>query len=137
MPWKRQQPCTHPGCGKLSDSSRCEEHRQQFTRAYEKKRGSSARRGYGQKWQDASRLYLMAHPWCARCNVLATEVDHKVPHKGDMKLFWDRSNWESLCKPCHSRKTATEDGRWGSGRLTETERKNALLGQPNKHFLGT
>ena len=112
MPWKRQQPCTHPGCGKLSDSSRCEEHRQQATRAYEKKRGSAAQRGYGRKWQDASRLYLIAHPWCAKCNGLASEVDHKIPHRGDIKLFWDRGNWQSLCHECHSRKTATEDGRW-------------------------
>ncbi len=33
--------------------------------------------------------------------VLATVVDHKIPHKGDETLFWDRKNWQSLCKPHH------------------------------------
>ncbi|MGI6721758.1 MAG: HNH endonuclease [Anaerovoracaceae bacterium] len=32
-----------------------------------------------------------------------------VPHRGDQKLFWDRSNWQSLCKSCHDSKTMTED----------------------------
>jgi len=40
-------------------------------------------------------------------------VDHIVPHKGDADLFWQRTNWQPLCKPCHDRKTATEDGGWG------------------------
>ena len=39
----------------------------------------------------------------------ATVVDHVVPHRGDIKLFWDRDNWQSLCKEHHDRKTLTED----------------------------
>ena len=31
----------------------------------------------------------------------AAVVDHITPHKGDMKLFWDSDNWQSLCKQCH------------------------------------
>ena len=40
---------------------------------------------------------------CYKLNLItpAKEVDHIVPHKGDMKLFWDQTNWQSLCKPCH------------------------------------
>ena len=33
--------------------------------------------------------------------VAATVVDHITPHKGDLKLFWSRSNWQPLCKPHH------------------------------------
>lgn len=112
MPWKGKQPCTFPGCGKLSDSSRCEEHRKQATREYERRRGSAARRGYGKRWREAADRWLIEHPWCVRCDGLAEEVDHIIPHKGEVKPFWDRSNWQSLCKQCHSRKTAHEDGRW-------------------------
>lgn len=43
----------------------------------------------------------------------ATVVDHKMPHKGNMALFWDHDNWQSLCKPCHDYKTATQDGGFG------------------------
>lgn len=33
--------------------------------------------------------------------VAATVVDHITPHKGDSALFWDKANWQSLCKRCH------------------------------------
>jgi 5-methylcytosine-specific restriction protein A len=39
----------------------------------------------------------------------ATVVDHIIPHRGDEKLFWDRDNWQALCKSCHDHKTWTED----------------------------
>lgn len=60
--------------------------------------------------------YLQAHPLCVHClaegrYVKATVVDHKIPHRGDPKLFWDTDNWQSLCKPCHDRKTGQEDSR--------------------------
>jgi 5-methylcytosine-specific restriction protein A len=42
----------------------------------------------------------------------ATVVDHVVPHRGDERLFWDKGNWQGLCKRCHDAKTACE-GRWG------------------------
>ena len=35
----------------------------------------------------------------------ATVVDHIIPHRGDMKLFWDESNWQPLCKEHHDQKT--------------------------------
>jgi 5-methylcytosine-specific restriction protein A len=35
-------------------------------------------------------------------------VDHKVPHRGDQKLFWDESNWQAMCKPHHDAKTQAE-----------------------------
>lgn len=65
-------------------------------------------------------MFLRAYPLCAECErqgrvAPATVVDHIIPHKGNYDLFWDMSNWQSLCKPCHDRKTARE-GRWGDGR---------------------
>lgn len=78
-------------------------------------RGANAR-GYTYKWQKASKDYLKKHPLCAECArktpprfEKATVVDHIIPHKGDKKLFWDRENWQPLCKQCHDRKTARED----------------------------
>ena len=40
-------------------------------------------------------------------------VDHITPHKGDKALFWQRANWQPLCKQCHDIKTAIEDGGFG------------------------
>ena len=52
------------------------------------------------------------HPLCAKCRengklTPATVVDHIIPHRGDPVLFWDRSNWQPLCKDCHDRKTGS------------------------------
>ena len=75
---------------------------------------------YGRRWKAARLIYLSANPLCVRCQArgdvkAADIVDHIVPHKGDIALFWDRSNWQSLCKRDHDIKTATEDGGFGNG----------------------
>lgn len=67
---------------------------------------TSAQRGYGYRWQKARAAWLKKHPLCVfhleqDQVVEATVVDHKVPHRGDQKLFWSKSNWQSLCKTCH------------------------------------
>ena len=36
-------------------------------------------------------------------------ANHIIPHKGDQALFWDRSNWQTLCRSHHSAKTAREN----------------------------
>lgn len=85
-------------------------------------RGSAHSRGYGRKWQAARLGYLQHHPLCVHClakgHVTASIVcDHIVPHRGDPVLFWDfENNIEALCKPCHDRKTAKEDGGFGNAR---------------------
>ena len=28
-------------------------------------------------------------------------ADHRRPHRGDERLFWDERNLQCLCKPCH------------------------------------
>lgn len=28
-------------------------------------------------------------------------VDHVIPHRGDLVLFWDASNWQTLCPDHH------------------------------------
>ncbi|WP_112310348.1 HNH endonuclease signature motif containing protein [Pseudogemmobacter bohemicus] len=83
-------------------------------------RPTARKRGYDSKWEKARLGFLGSHPTCS-CGAVATVVDHIVPHKGDKKLFWDRSNWQPLCASCHNRKTATEDG--GFGRPARGDRK--------------
>ena len=85
-------------------------------------RPSAASRGYGRRWQRVSKAFLRKHPLCEcqDCKRLgeikaATVVDHKIPHKGDMKLFWNRNNWQAMAKECHDHKTAKYDGAFGRG----------------------
>ena len=113
MPCAPKRPCSWPGCGRLTDDGRCAGHKRQGRRDNDRRRGSSASRGYGSRWQKAREAYLGRHPLCAQCRALgrivpATVVDHIVQHKGNHELFWDSGNWQVLCKPCHDRKTGGE-----------------------------
>lgn len=112
MPYKPLVPCKQPGCPNMVEPGKlyCPEHLKMHP---EVTRSASAR-GYNRKWQKASKAFLHAHPLCEEClkhgrYTKATVVDHIVPHRGDPKLFWDQSNWQSLCKACHDKKTRNED----------------------------
>lgn len=113
VPMRPNVPCKHPGCPKLVPygSHYCEEHEALHR---DGGRASSGKRGYNSKWQKARKRYLRANPLCVQCKaegrlVEATVVDHIKPHRGDPALFWDEKNWQSLCKPCHDKKTWNED----------------------------
>lgn len=122
MPVAAPKPCTYPGCGVLvrDGSSRCEQHKRAERKQFERYRGSARKRGYTWAWEKASKAFL-AKPENVLCRsclkrgeyTASAVVDHIIPHKGNMALFWDRSNWQGLCKCCHDRKTATEDGGFG------------------------
>jgi len=100
-------------------------------------RESSAKRGYGSRWQKARLSWLRDNPLCADhlkrgAVVPATVVDHIVPHRGDTELFWDRDNWQSLCKRCHdSHKQRTEK----SGTAVGCDLSGIPL-DPNHHWGG-
>lgn len=57
-------------------------------------------------WRSAREGFLKKNPLCAEHFKLgkyveAVVVDHIDPHRGDVKIFWDKKNWQSLCKHCH------------------------------------
>jgi len=35
--------------------------------------------------------------------------DHVKPHRGDERLFWDRTNLQTLCKACHDGRKQREE----------------------------
>ncbi len=105
-------------CPELVSKGRCEKHRLQHRKRQDETRQSSNARGYTSRWRAARKGYLSKHPLCVHCEAkgivkAANVVDHIVPHKGDMKRFWDRTNWQPLCTQHHNIKTATEDGGFG------------------------
>lgn len=121
MPSKSLRPCSYPGCPELVKSGKCERHSKQAQQKQDDRRGSANERGYNYRWQKARLTYLRQHPLCVECEragkiVPATVVDHVTPHKGDQSLFWDVSNWQSLCAYHHNLKTVQEDGGFGRGR---------------------
>lgn len=112
MPYKPKSPCRHPDCPELVETGKlyCDKHKTMHPEINER----VGKKLYSGRWRKMSKAYLQSHPLCAECMkkgkyTKATVVDHIIPHRGDQKLFWDQSNWQSLCKPCHDRKTLTED----------------------------
>lgn len=41
-------------------------------------------------------------------------ADHRRPHRGDERLFWDETNLWTLCKPCHDGPKARAEQRGGT-----------------------
>ena len=98
---------------------------------------TSTERGYGYKWQKAREAYLKERPFCVYClraavipaSTMLEEmqgciskgiafpyaqvVDHKTPHRGDERLFWDRENWQGLCFKHHNQDKQREESRGG------------------------
>jgi hypothetical protein len=76
-------------------------------------RGTRSERGYTNDWFRARHVFLQDHPLCAYCDAEgratpADVVDHVIPHRGDQDLFWDRRNWQALCKTHHDQKSRAE-----------------------------
>jgi hypothetical protein len=66
------------------------------------------------RWRKLRLAHLRTHPLCVMCKeagrvTAASVVDHVKAHKGNEALFWDQSNWQSLCKPCHDRHAQSRD----------------------------
>lgn len=122
MPYKAQRPCKHHGCPNLMHERYCELHAGE-THISDRYRPTAAKRGYGHKWRIESKKFLLEHPYCEcdACRILGRKlksevVDHVVLHRGDPKLFWDRSNWQAMVRSCHIRKTVKENGGFGNKR---------------------
>lgn len=102
-------------CGKVIPAGQrctCQAQRDKERKArFDQTRPSARQRGYDSKWDRERGVYLAVHRTCVKCPNPATVVDHIVPHKGDMKLFWDRKNWQALCASCHSSRKQREERR--------------------------
>lgn len=114
--------CKKPGCSRtaLEGKNYCSKHselenqvRKVFT-----KRGKSAEWNYlyhTARWKKESKEFLALYPFCNFCGEPSKIVDHIRPHRGDLDLFWDKSNWQPVCVRCHSRKTFAENNYFHKG----------------------
>lgn len=65
-------------------------------------------------WRRLRSRQLIKQPLCEYCleseEVTAADtVDHITPHRGDMKLFTDPLNLQSLCSQCHNKRKQREE----------------------------
>ena len=117
MPSKPKHICNHPGCNTLCNTTYCDAHAKQ--RNIRDNRSSYHYLYNTNKWIKLRQQILIDNPLCILCKiehkwVLATVVDHITPHKGNESLFYDVNNLQALCKICHDKKTAEEDGGFGN-----------------------
>lgn len=91
----------------------CEAIRIQARRqAQDANRPTASARGYGAPWRPIRAEHLAMEPDCVFCGALATEVDHIIAKRDGGTD--DHVNLRSLCKPCHSRRTARDQLGWGA-----------------------
>jgi len=95
------------------DDTYCKKCTKTKEKQYYNNRNKEWQHLYGSRWQRARKSFLSRNPLCAEClkngiTKAADVVDHRTPHKGDIKLFWMVSNWQGLCFKCHNTKTAKE-----------------------------
>ena len=122
-------PCRHPHCGQLlSTPGYCSAHqadaliaKRTTSRLNDIRRGSSTSRGYTYRWTKVRNAYIKQHVLCVHCRQAgrlteATEVDHIIPVQVDPNRMYDESNWQSLCKPCHTAKTNRDRMQYDLGR---------------------
>lgn len=122
MASKAYRPCAHPGCRVLVRSGYCDAHRPN-DRSRRCAEAADWHRWYTLPiWvNDLRPTQLLREPFCRECaararrdnrpellRVKATDVDHVKPHRGNWRIFTDRTNLQSLCHSCHSRKTMAE-----------------------------
>ena len=110
MPIASPRPCSYPLCNKLTP---CPDHGK---RLFQDRQIPTYYKWYYRKsWLIIRANKLRRNPLCEECErnhimTHANEVDHITPHKGDINKFFDEDNLQSLCEPCHSRKTMNESG---------------------------
>lgn len=90
--------------------------------AHDARRGSARERGYTSRWDKAAKTWRQRHPLCLGCLAVgrtepATLVDHIVPHRSDVGLFWDSTNWQASCAWHHDAVKARLETMWDAGTI--------------------
>jgi 5-methylcytosine-specific restriction protein A len=113
MPTKAGTPCNNRTCTGVAHNgacAKCGSQRRGKDRAYDTHRGTAAERGYDSTWRKLRTMQLSMFPLCGDCIkgggrvTVATEVHHIIAKRDGGTNSFD--NLMSLCKSCHSKRTA-------------------------------
>lgn len=127
MPKSPSRPCPGRGprranCSNLISGSQrccveCLPYDKNSMKEYDRKRGSSAERGYDRRWRKVREIKLSIDPLCEVCldqglTTKATMVHHIKPIKTHPELRLVLTNLQSLCNEHHEE--LEKEGRWGN-----------------------
>jgi 5-methylcytosine-specific restriction protein A len=115
--------CREPGCRQLTTGKYCAKHTKgdNQVKRWDRRRNENDpfRRLYGlTRWILLRKEVLIDEPICRRCKLAAACIaDHIIPARvyaaSDPELFYDRSNLQPLCDPCHHSKTSEDKHEYG------------------------
>jgi 5-methylcytosine-specific restriction enzyme A len=119
MPWAPTLTCRHCG-GIYRRGTKCRPCETARKAPQQAARGKDPWFFMSRDWRQLRHRVLLEEPRCpgwpvggptARpCGALTTVVDHIFARRKFPDLALDRSNLRALCKSCHDRRTATEQG---------------------------
>jgi 5-methylcytosine-specific restriction enzyme A len=120
MPRSAPTICTQVGCNTLvATPGRCQKHRSEANHEYNVQRTArqldTDRWYHTSRWQKLRASVIAVEPLCRHCVAagrvtLAGVVDHIQPVRFEGE-FWDRTNLQPLCNPCHEAKSTAEGSR--------------------------
>lgn len=111
MPSALLKPCKFPGCSVLlqpGEGSACATHRgpdRSASRARDQARGSSASRGYGYRWQLASKRFLDSWPLCMGILIPTPDwsEEHAIEFCNIRHDEWvENGNFSSIAHACRA-----------------------------------
>lgn len=112
MTFRRRRTCAAYGCGNAVSKGYCDNHKpaqEAKNKQRLKKRWSSSEKNIynNRNWRSIRANQLALEPLCNKCLGPANVVDHIIPVNSG-GAFDEPSNLQSLCAPCHNRKTGNE-----------------------------
>lgn len=137
MPTKPARPCRYPRCKELTRSfdGYCPEHRSKRQKEYNENNRNQEQNAYYQskEWRKLRAMQLQLYPNCRVCGKFATVADHIKPRDKGGKDELD--NLQSLCKECHSTKTAKQGGRYDGAYGRKKQLQNGIYNHRYRRFI--
>lgn len=120
MPLATKRPCSISGCNNAAiKNGKCKEHAREYN--YSLTNREFQWMYHTKDWKVLKTNQLRKQSWCNSCSSTRfLQVDHIIPHNGDAEKFFDQNNLQTLCRGCHSSKTAKETGFNVRGRRSDS-----------------
>jgi len=107
----RKNICRYPSCNTLIEpnTTYCSEHIPPKRIPFKNAIRTNEKFYSTTRWRKLRKKILAETPYCIKCGAdSGLEIHHKIPPRGDIKLFYNDDNCVPVCGNCHKRATANE-----------------------------
>lgn len=102
--------CTTKDCIEITRGGKCDDCKRKAAKA---RTTNTANYSGNTAWRTKSASFLRRYPVCFDCGDPAQVVDHIDGLGPSGPRGFDDANLQSLCRSCHGKKTARQDGAFG------------------------